>query len=280
MHFDNIVFAGGGNRCLWQAGFWSVAARAFDLKPSSVASVSAGSAIACALFAGTFDRGFSDYKQAIAVNERNLYLRNMLGKQPVFPHGKLYRDAILCCIDEDALTRLHRGPDISVLVSRPPRWASTRMAMLLGAVAVGLDAYNNRATDNAMARRIGFQPLYLSVRECTTPDELADLIIASSCIPPLTPQATRDGIALFDGGLVSNVPTDGVPQKIGETLVLLTRQFPKLPSITGHTYVQPSAPIAVGVWDYTNDAALQAAFDLGRRDGDVFCESSENQKFR
>lgn len=278
MHFDNIVFAGGGNRCLWQAGFWSVTASVFDLRPSRVASVSAGSAMACTLFAGTFEKGFSGYKQAIAENERNLYLRNMLGDRPVFPHGNMYRNAILSSIDKQALMRLHEGPEISVLVSRPPRWASTRMAILLGAVAVGLDSYNNQPIDNTMARRIGFQPLYLSVRDCGTPDELADLIIASSCIPPLTPQAMLDGVPLFDGGLVSNVPTNGVPHRNGKTLVLLTRQFPKLPSIAGHTYVQPSAPITVGVWDYTNDVALQTTFDLGRRDGEIFCKFVKNKR--
>ena len=95
MHFDNIVFAGGGNRCFWQAGFWSMAATALDLKPAGVASVSAGSAIACALFAGTFEHGFAGFKQAISDNKRNLYLANLLRKRPVFPHGNLYRNAIL-----------------------------------------------------------------------------------------------------------------------------------------------------------------------------------------
>lgn len=128
--------------------------------------------------------------------------------------------------------------------------------------------------NDAMGHWIGFKPLYLSVRECATPAELADLIIASSCVPPLTPQATRNGMAIFDGGLVSNVPIDGAPQKNVQTLVLLTRQFPKLPSISRHTYVQPSQPIPIGAWDYTNDAGLQATFDLGRRDAEKFCSST------
>jgi hypothetical protein len=70
---------------------------------------------------------------------------------------------------------------------------------------------------------------------------------------------------------VSNVPIEGVAQNSGETLVLLTRRFRKLPSVPGRTYVQPSQPIPVGAWDYTNEVALQRAFDLGRRDGERFC---------
>jgi predicted acylesterase/phospholipase RssA len=232
--------------------------------------VSAGAAIACALFAGTFDRSFAGYKDAIAHNKRNVYLRNLLRKQPVFPHGRMYRNAILGSIDQGALLHLQKGPEIRVLISRPPGWASVRMALLLGAVAAGLDAMGKESVDASGGSRVGFEPLYLSVRDCPTPDALADLIIASSCVPPLTPQAQRNGVALFDGGLVSNVPTDGVAHKDGKTLVLLTRQFGKLPNIAGRTYVQPSQPIPVGAWDYTNDAALQSAFDLGRRDGERF----------
>ena len=273
MHFDNVVFAGGGNRCFWQAGFWTIAAPRLGLSPSGIVSVSAGSAIACALFAGTFEHGFQGYKQAIAENEHNFYLFNLLRKRPVFPHGNMYRSAILGAIDGRALMRLHRGPEILILVSCPPRWASARIALFLGMLAAGFDACNSNSIQSSMGRRVGFTPMYLSVRDCATPAELADLIIASSCVPPLTPQAKRDGVAIFDGGLVSNVPSDGVLNREGQTLLLLTRQFSKLPSIAGQTYVQPSRPIPVSVWDYTDDAALQATFDLGRRDADMFSSS-------
>lgn len=275
--FDNLVFAGGGNRCFWQAGFWSVASAALDLAPSSVAAVSAGSAIACALFAGTFEQGFAGHKRAVATNARNLYLRNLLRRKPVFPHGDMYRNAILGSIDDGALSRLHRGPDIRVLMSCPPPWALGRLAFVLGAVAVGLDACGPDTVDASMGRRVGFKPMYVSVRECGTPAALADLIIASSCVPPLTPQARRNGLALFDGGLVSNVPTDGVAHRRGNTLVLLTRPFPRVPCVPGHTYVQPSRPLAVGAWDYTDEAALQSAYDLGRRDGEAFCAANPSE---
>lgn len=275
LHFENVVFSGGGNRCFWQAGFWSVAAATLKLEPTGVAAVSAGSAIACALFAGTFDACFAGYKQAVAENERNLYLRNLLGSQPICPHGHMYRDAILGSIDEQALSRLHQGPEISVLISCPPPWACASVALLLGMVAFGIKACDRDAVHSSMGQRIGFRPLYVSVFECATPAALADLIIASSCVPPLTPQARRNGIALFDGSLVSNVPIDGFAQKKGETLVLLTRQFTKLPSVPGRTYVQPSQPIPVGAWDYTDGAAVQCAFDLGRRDGETFCAATD-----
>jgi len=269
--YENVVFAGGGNRCFWQAGFWSVAAEALDLQPSRVTAVSAGSAIACTLFSGAFDHGFSSFKRAVAENHSNLHLRNLLRKQPLFPHGGIYRDAILACISEPALHRLHQGPEIIVLASRPPPWASPAVAMLLAMLVTGVEVWRNGNVHSTVGRRIGFAPAFISIRECCTPESLADLIIASSCAPPLTPQAVRNGVALLDGAVVDNVPTDGLADQSGDTLVLLTRQFRKLPLVPGRTYVQPSQTIPVAALDYTDEFAVQSTFDLGRRDAEEFC---------
>lgn len=269
--FDNLVFAGGGNRCFWQAGFWSVVADVTQSTPSRVTAVSAGAAVSCALFSDTFEHAFSSYKRALSSNRRNIYLRNLFREDPVFPHGRMYRDAILKSIDLLALSRLHQGPDIRILMARPPRWAPRSVAMLLGMLAMGVDAVQGNAVHPSGGARVGFRSMFGSVRQCTSPEALADLIIASSCVPPLTPQARHEGVPLFDGGIVSNVPVDGIEPAGGETLVLLTRPFNQLPRVPGRTYVQPSQGVPVGAWDYTSAGAVQSAFDLGRRDGEQFC---------
>lgn len=273
--FQNVVFSGGGNRCFWQAGFWSVVAQQATCKPSTVAAVSAGAAVSCALFSGTFSDGFSVFKRALSSNRRNLYLKNVLGERPVFPHGNLYRETILQSINAQALTRLHQGPDIRLLVACPPRWASQPVAVLLGLIALSVDTFQSNSVHPSGGHRVGFRPLYIPVRQCDTPGALADLIIASSCVPPLTTQARLEGRVMFDGGLVSNVPTSGIAQETGETLVLLTRQFKKLPNYPGRTYVQPSRPIPVAAWDYTNAEAVQSAYDLGQFDGERFCRKAQ-----
>lgn len=35
--YNAVVFAGGGNRCVWQAGFWQAAAPACGLAPRVLA---------------------------------------------------------------------------------------------------------------------------------------------------------------------------------------------------------------------------------------------------
>ena len=270
-HFENVVFAGGGNRCFWQAGFWSVAAPQLELRPSQVAAVSAGAAIACTVLAGDFHAGFRHYKRALAANDSNIHLRNLLRDEPVFPHGSMYRDTLLASIDEGALARLKRGPEISILVSRPPAWASPGVALVLGMIATSIDDWRDECVHTSAGSRIGFRPMFLAARDCPTPEALADLIIASSCVPLLTPQARHNGAALFDGGFFSNVPAQAVAGAHGETLILLTRRFSRLPAIAGRTYVQPSQQIPVAAWDYTNVGAVQSTFDLGRRDAERFC---------
>ena len=109
---------------------------------------------------------------------------------------------------------------------------------------------------------------------CATPDALADLVLASSCTPPFTPALTLGGRPALDGGIADNVPAAAVEADDGPTLVLLTRRFARLPVHPSRTYVQPSAAIPVSAWDYTDPDAIQAAFDLGRRDGELYAKTS------
>ena len=59
----------------------------------------------------------------------------------------------------------------------------------------------------------------------------------------------------------------------GRTLLLLTRQYSHLPGHPSRVYVQPSADVPVASWDYADPAGLQAAYDLGRPDGEAFART-------
>ena len=62
--YENVVFAGGGNRCVWQAGFYRTVAEAFRFAPARAAAASAGAAVAAVLFAGRFDAALANFKRA------------------------------------------------------------------------------------------------------------------------------------------------------------------------------------------------------------------------
>ena len=271
--FESVVLAGGGSRCFWHAGFWREVQGPLALAPRQIAAVSAAGAIACAITAGIGEEALRLFQTATRANPRNCYPRNFLGKDPVFPHARMYRKAVLDLFDAAMLARVHAGPDIRVLLGHMPRWLGPRSGFLTASAAYNFDKHVRRVVHPTTPRAIGYRPEVVSVRECSTPEALADLILASSCSPPMTSSLKWKGRYVLDGGVVDNVPVcalDGAP---GATLVMLTRRYPALPDIPGRTYVQPSAKIPVGSWDYTSPEGIQAAYDLGRRDGDAFLEA-------
>jgi predicted acylesterase/phospholipase RssA len=266
-----LVFAGGGNRCVWQAGFWSEAAPRLGLAPARVAATSAGAAIACVLFAGRFPHALAHFKAATAANRRNAYPANALRGRPVFPHWEMYRRALLEAIDAAALARLRRGPEIVVPITRAPKWLGPRAAFAVAGLADAIENAVAPTPHPRFARALGFRAEYARVRDCSTPAALADLVLASSCTPPFMPLLRHAGRPALDGGIVDNVAVETVGD--GPTLVLLTRRFRRLPVHPLRTYVQPSRPVPVSSWDYTDPDGLQAAFDLGRRDGEAFARA-------
>jgi hypothetical protein len=270
--FDAVVFAGGGCRCFWQVGFWEVAAPALGLRPRVAGAVSAGAAMACMLLADAVRDGVAYFKSRVADNRRNVYPLNALAGRPMFPHPQIYRDTILATLDAARLERLRAGPDVRVLVALVPRWLGPRSGFLLGLLAYEAETFVQRGPHAALGRRAGFVPQVASVRECRTPEDLADLILHSSCTPPITPVYRRGARAVLDGGLIDSTPVETIPAPQPPMLVLLTKQYPpgSIPRVPGRVYVQPSEPIPIHKWDYTSPERVQATYDLGRRDGERF----------
>jgi predicted acylesterase/phospholipase RssA len=235
-----------------------------------VAGVSAGAAFACAAFAGRTRDVLEDFKRRTAANDRNIYPRNSLGSEPVFPHEGIYRGAILSAIDEDAMKQLRKGPEIRILLARPPEWLGRRMGFVAGGLAYALDRRELRVHAR-WGRRFGFQPEIVPISTCQEPDELADLILHSSCSPPLVPLYRRDRRIVLDGGLVDNAPAALVGSS-RRTLVLLSRRYGpgRTPDVPGRVYVQPSEPLSIVKWDYTSPDEIQRTYDQGCKDGETF----------
>ena len=270
--FDAVVFAGGGCRCFWQVGFWETAAPALRLQPRVIGAVSAGAAMACMVFADAVAEGVAYFRARVAANRRNVYWLNALKRRPVFPHPQIYRDTILANLDPTRLERLRGGPDIRVLVALVPRWLGPRSGYLLALLAYQAETFIKPGPHAALGRQAGFVADVASVRDCRTPEEVADLILHSSCTPPITPVYRRGTRPVLDGGLIDSAPLETIPTPLPPTLVLLTKPYPPehIPRVPGRVYAQPSQPIPIHKWDYTSPERVQATYDLGRRDGEGF----------
>ncbi len=274
--FEQVVFAGGGNRCWWQAGWWDTVAPELGLRPRVIAGISAGAATACMIYTYESRQVMDYYRGVLAGNKRNVNWRNLLGNQRVFPHYGIYRAALLSILGDGRLERLQAAPEIRIGVAHIPRWCGPRLAVMAGLLAYNIDKHLLKTLHPRLGRTLGFHPEFVRAQDCATPEQLADLLLQSSCTPPFTPVLRRDGRAVLDGGLVDNVPVDALDATPGDVLVLMTRLYPRPRRFVmewngqRRLYLQPSRRVPISSWDYTRPEGMTLAYDLGRRDGETF----------
>jgi hypothetical protein len=277
--FDAISFAGGGNRCYWQGGFFEALSERFDLKPELAVGASAGGFAGIYSLLGLGARVRASVLSTCGPHRRNFDLASWRRGGALCPVGPLYRALIEDVLDAAALKALKARVDFRLAVTRLP----PRLPPLLGA-ALGIGAYQLEKhlfapVHPRFGAKLGFRPEFIAVRDMAGPAALADALMASSCVPPFMPVLQIDGAAAFDGGLVDNVPVAplvAVEAAGGRSLVLLTRVYRRLPEIPGRTYVQPSRRIGVKQFDLTNPDGIRAAYELGLADGAVFARRHGN----
>ncbi|TKC83589.1 patatin-like phospholipase family protein [Trinickia terrae] len=276
--FDQVVFAGGGNRCWWQAGFWDVVQPEIGLAPRVITAISAGAATACMLYTRDAEWVMRYYEDALRHNTKNAYWGNLLhpGKS-VFPHYRIYRQALLDIYGEP-FAKLADAPEIRVGVSHVPRWLGARSAVAAGLVAYNIEKHVRKTLHPTLGRSLGFRPEFVRVQDCARVEDLADLILQSSCTPPFTPVLRRGGRPVLDGGMVDNVPVGALDASPGRVLVMVTRLYPRPQTFAlahgeqQRIYVQPSRKVPISSWDYTSPAQMRPAYDLGRADGERFLQ--------
>lgn len=276
--FEQVVFAGGGHRCWWQAGFWDRVASEIGLAPKVIAGVSAGAATACLLFANRSEVALAYYDRVLATGARNAYWSNLLRPGArVFPHYAIYREALKTLLGGDAFVRLMRtAPEIRIQYARLPRWLGPRSAVAVGLMAYNIEKYAKKSLHPTFGKRLGFRQEVATLQQCGSAEELVSLIMASSCTPPFTPIQYRQGRATIDGGLIDNVPVSALDQTDTPTLVLTTRRYPQHGRIftrDRRVYVQPSRPTPASSWDYTSPALYRRTYELGRADGEHFLQA-------
>lgn len=272
--FDAVVFAGGGNRCLWQAGFYETVAPELNLRPARASGSSAGATVACLVFSGRARAALDYFREATRRNARNVYPLNALRGQPLFPHHAMYRSVIIDSIGSDGFQTLRQGPEIRVQLTRLPRWVGPRSGVLLGLMAYSVEKLLSSPVHPRAGHAVGFQSEVAPVSRCEDVSGLADLLLSSSCVPPFTPVLRYDGRTVLDGGVVENVPVAAVAHDSESILVLLSRVYGpgRLPEHPGRMYVQPSRKLPISKFDYTWPEGLDEAWDLGVRDGEAFLE--------
>lgn len=274
----NVVFAGGGSRCLWQVGFWDGANCAgLDLNSQVdyAASTSAGCAMATACMLGRGREALDLFKDMTARNPANVHWRNLWpgAAEPVLPHMRMYRsamEAFLSPVDLDNLRDKH----LEFLMAVFPPYLPSVLGTPLAFAVYGLEKHLSGALHPRWTRGLGFRPLTAGNREAGDVAEFIDIVLAASCVPPVLPAGGYGGQRILDGGIIDNVPAHLTDGRSGRTLVLLSKRYRRpLPEPGTRIYVQPSDAIRIDKFDYANPQGLQDTYDIGYRDGTAFAQS-------
>ncbi|ETR72954.1 MAG: patatin [Candidatus Magnetoglobus multicellularis str. Araruama] len=272
--YNAVVFSGGGCRCFWALGFYEVLSEAYSFVPNVFAGVSAGATMACLISGHRVQEGIHYFKEMVGKNQQNIYIQNMFSKDSLFPHYEIYSNAIYHILDDQAFHAIKHGPDIRVLMAHPPKYLGPLSGAVVGFLTYTLEKLLFEPMHPKFPIQIGYRAKVVSVRSCPTKSSLVNLLLQSSCTPPILPFLKRDGKPVFDGGIIDNVPARIINTPRQKILVLLTKKYPKdkVPKIKDRTYVQPSRPIKIHKWDYTDPEGIQQTYDLGRRDAERFIE--------
>ncbi|HEV7408665.1 MAG TPA: patatin-like phospholipase family protein [Bradyrhizobium sp.] len=274
--FDAVVFAGGGNRCYWQGGFYEAAAPRLRLSPKLVVATSAGAFAAIYSQLGTGPATRKLVFEGCGPHLKNFDIAAWRRGEPLCPVGPLYNELLAQTIDDAALARLNAITDLRIAVTRMPRGVPPLIGAMLGISAYQLEKHLLRPVHPRFGRALGFRAEFIPVRTLRRARDMHDLLMASSGVPPFMPITLVNGMPAFDGGLVDNVPVEPlapIESAGGRTLVLLTRLYKDMPAVAGRTYVQPSCKINLSQFDITNPDGIRAAYELGLRDGNAFAAS-------
>ena len=115
--------------------------------------------------------------------------------------------------------------------------------------------------------------MWVNAKDVNSVTELTDLLIAAGCIPPVIPIQRWQGTSVLDGGLIDNAAIEAWEHqhgKQGQTLILVTRRYRHLTKSDHRMYVQPSRPVPASKLDFTDPEQIEAAFALGKHDGERF----------
>jgi predicted acylesterase/phospholipase RssA len=271
-----ITFAGGGNRAFYQLGLMNRWRECLLPRVAMMATCSAGACVAALLLSERETKASDFWKQRRQGITRNFEWRKLLRAKRPTPHEPIYRDTLLHAFAEGGLERVRSQPfPVLVLTTAFPKPMPAFAAVLLGLCAYNLEkALRKEMIHPSFGQRVGFKALAYDARTCETPEELANLIIASSATPPFTSVGSFNGNRLLDGGIVDNVPAflaDDVPD-VKRNLVLLTRPYPSrvIGQQGSRLYIAPASTLPVSRWDYTRPELIDATIEAGERDAELY----------
>ena len=272
--FANLAFAGGGIRCFWQGGFLDVVAPTIELEPDTITAVSGGALSACAFVAGAADRLRETFREVMGRRESNVSSWDEVGENGLTPHQEMYREVVERVLGGDAVGAIAEGPALHVQLARPPSAWLPALTTAPVLTAYKLDMLVRSTPVLIGPRLMGARALHVDARQAAREGKLTDLVCSAAVIPPVFNVRRWDGGYVMDGGMIGNVMPPPKSDRDGATLAVLTRRFRAMPGEgtvwESTVWAEPSRDVPADRIDFTDPGKIDAAWALGRRDGEAF----------
>lgn len=269
---DTLVFAGGGNRCWWQAGALGFLTERGMRLPAQLVGTSAGAAVAASFLVQGTEKARQACLRLYAGNPRIFDWSALTAFKLKFAHQHIYPAWVDAFLNAATFTTLRdASPRLTVALTRPARWLGIGGSVAAGTLAYLVDKYLWNSIHPRLPAWLGLRQDFMVLNDCPDIDTAQSLLIAAASAPPIMSARPVGGAHAIDGGYTDNAPIPAQSDaERSKTLVMLTRHYPKLPPLftwQGRTYWQPSQRIPVSTWDCTPKTTVNAAYDLGTQDG-------------
>lgn len=268
--YHHIVFAGGGNRCWWQAGLVEVLSQHRCWQAQRLTGASAGAGIATAFATGRLQDALHAAVTRFAATPRNFEWRELIkGKRP-FMLPRIYPDWVASFLDARDLARLKQiSLKVEAVITRPLPFVPLTLSTVLALALYSSEKFWLRNFHARLPHYLGFRAEYLNLADCADLTQAHTMLLASAAAVPITPTHRVYGRAALDGGFYDSVPLPQDRAHDRHALVLLTRHRPDLPQIFTHqqrVYLQPSCAVAAINMDCTSATNVQLTYEQGRQE--------------
>lgn len=274
--FDQLVFSGGGTRCMWQGGFIHVLNDSVPMAPKRITGVSGGACSGCGFVTHRGRQVLDIFVKAFSRIDRNLPVDELFDGEPgKSPHQQAYRDVIEDSFgDAEARRIVAEGPSLQVLIARPPDTSWARMTGAAMTLVYVADSKIRSTPHLTWAQKAGLTEELVDANQAARDGRLTDLICAAATIPPAFDPPDWDGLPAIDAGMADQAPMPEPDE--GTSLILLTKRFRNFPDIPGRTYVQPSEEVPADKIDFTDPEKLERTWALGESDARTFLTKIDN----
>lgn len=268
---QTLAFAGGGNRCWWQAGLLTQLQAYGARLPASLVGTSAGAAIAASFLAGSTSTALQACQRLYAANAQLFDWRGLTRLQLSFAHQTVYPAWLAHFVNEGHFKAIQSAPSrLLVAVTRPARALGLAGSVAAGTLAYLVDKQLFHNIHPALPRFLGLKQAFFALQDCTSAQEAQTTLRAAAAAPPFMSGVHLQGEWAFDGGYTDNAPIPAqTTSEKASTLVLLTRHYPGKPTLFqahGRIYWQPSHKVPVSTWDCRRGTTVEDAFALGQED--------------